>query len=311
MVNKLSIKILGIVFVILLIIVAWQFINSGKSERSFRSTLVSIDTAKVTSISLYPKATGHKEVRISKEGNYWNVNIAGGKTAPVPYSKVQSLLAQLISIKPESVAGQNESQWKEFEVDTSGIRVKVYEGNDEALDITIGKFTYQQPRSMSTYVRVSNDPDVYQVNGFLTYVFNHGPDYFRDDHVVNDDYINWNKLTFVYPADSSFQLTKNKNQWEVNGKPADSAKVVDYLSTLSHIEDPNFLDNPDLSLFRKALYTLTIQSSSKGAITVAAYSGGTDMAVTSSQFNDTYFDGKKADFWKRVFVSRKQFFKSK
>ncbi len=307
MVNKLSIKILGIIFAVLVIIVVWQLINSGKSERSFRSSLVSIDTAKVTSISLYPQATGHKEVKIFKEGNYWNVNLANGKTASVPYSKVQDLFVQLLNIKPESVAGQNESQWKEFQVDSTGTRVKVYQGSNKTLDITIGKFTYQQPRTMSTYVRVADDPNVYQVDGFLTYSFNHGPDYFRNDHVINDDYLNWNKLTFTYPADSSFQLVKNNNRWELNGKLADSAKVENYLSTLSHIEDPNFMDNPDQSIFRKALYTLTVQTLSLGAINISAFADTSGMAITSTQFQNTIFDGKKADFWKRVFVSRKQF----
>ncbi len=311
MVNKFSIKILGIIFVLLLIIVAWRYIfNAGKNERSFRSTLVSIDTAKVTSISLYPQATGHKEVKIFKEGNYWNVNLSNGKTASVPYSKVQDLFVQLLNIKPESVAGQNESQWKEFQVDSTGTRVKVYQGNNKTLDITIGKFTYQQPRTMSTYVRVEDDPNVYQTNGFLTYSFNHDADYFRDDHVINDDYHNWNKLTFTYPADSSFQLIKENNRWELNGIQADSANVVNYLSTLSQIEDPNFLDNPNQSMFRKSLYTLTIQTSSLGAINVSAFADTSDMAITSTQFNNTYFDGKKADFWKRIFVSKKQFLKS-
>ncbi len=309
MVNKLSIKILGIIFAILVVIVVWQLINSGKNERSFRSSLVSIDTAKVTSISLYPKATGHKEVRIFKEGNYWNVNLPDGKTATVPYSKILNLFDVILDIKPESVAGQNESQWKEFQVDTSGTRVEVYEGNDKALDMTIGKFTYQQPRSMSTYVRVADDPNVYQVDGFLTYTFNHAPDYFRDDHVINDDYLNWNKITFTYPADSSFVLSKSNNQWDVNGKEADSANVVKYLSGISQIEDPNFLDNPDQLIFRKALYTLTIQSSRLGAINVSAFADTSGMAITSTQFHNTYFDGRKADFWKRVFVSQKQFVK--
>lgn len=97
MVNKLSIKSLGIVFLVLLVIVAAFIIyDSSHGERSFRSNLVSIDTAKVTSISICPKAISHKEVRIFKEGNYWKVNLANGKSAVVPNSKVQDLLTHLL-----------------------------------------------------------------------------------------------------------------------------------------------------------------------------------------------------------------------
>ncbi|MCL5029929.1 MAG: DUF4340 domain-containing protein [Bacteroidetes bacterium] len=310
MVNKLSIKSLGIVFlVLLLVVVAFIIYDSSHGERSFRSSLVSIDTAKVTSISIYPKSLFHKEVRIFKEGNYWKVNLTNGKSAVVPNSKVQDLLSQLLEVKPESVVGQSEKQWKEFNVDTSGTRVKVFEGGKNTLDLIIGKFTYQQPRTMLTYVRVEGDDNIYQTNEFLDFVFNHDANYFRDDAVVKDNYLSWNKLTFTYPADSSFQLVKTNGKWGINGSSVDSAKIANYLSSLSNMEDPNFIDNPDQSIFRKAEYTLTIQTPRFGAINVSAFADTSNIVITSSQYPDTYFDGKKADFWKRVFVSRDSFIK--
>ena len=310
MVNKLSIKSLGIIFLVLLVIVAAFIIyDSSHGERSFRSSLISIDTAKVTSISIYPKAINHKEVRLYKEGNYWKVNLADGKTANVPFSKIQDLFVQLLDIKPLNVAAQSVDQWKEFNVDTSGTRVKVYEGDNNTLDLTIGKFTYQQPRSMFTYVRVGGDDNVYQTIGFLDFVFNHDANYFRDDAVIKDDYLSWNKLTFTYPADSSFQLIKTNGEWGINGTKVDSTKIANYLSSLSNMEDPNFIDNPDQSIFRKAEYTLTIQTPRFGAINVSAFADTSNIVITSSQYPDTYFDGKKADFWKRIFVGKNSFIK--
>jgi hypothetical protein len=312
MVNRLSIKTLGITFFVLLVVVAIFLIYDAKhGESSFRYNIVSVDTASVTSISIFPKSFNHKEVKIFKEGSLWKVNPAGSKTVGVPFPKVQELLIQLTSIKPLRVAAQSADKWDEFKVDSSGTRVKVFEGNKNTLDMTIGKFTYQQPKSMTTYIRVSGDDNVYLVNGFLDFSFNHNADYFRDDNVIKDDYENWSKLTFTYPADSSYQLVKTNGHWEINGKGVDSAKIFSYIASISNLSIPNFINNADQSLLNKAKYTLRIQSSALGFINVSAYEDSTELAIISSQHKETCFDGKKADAWKRIFAGKSSFIEKK
>jgi hypothetical protein len=305
MVNKLSIKTLGIIFLALLVIVAVFLIYDARhGDSSFSDNIVSVDTAKVTSIIIYPKSFNHKEVKIYKEGSAWKVNLSNNKTVIAPYEKVQELLVQLTTIKPLSVAAQSPDKWKEFKVDDSGTRVKVFEGNKITLDMTIGKFTYQQPRSMTSYIRVAGDNNVYLVNGFLDFAFNHDVDFYRDDNVIKDDFANWNKLTFTYPADSAYQLVKTNNHWEINGKAIDSAKVYSYLNSISKLSIPNFINNPAQSLFSKAEYTLTIQSSALGIINVSAYEDSTSLAIVSSLHKETIFNGKTADAWKRIFIGK-------
>jgi hypothetical protein len=312
MVNKLSIKALSITFLALLAVVAVFLIYDSKhGESSFRDNLFSIDTADVTSISIFPKSFNHNELRIYKQGSSWKINLPGNKTADVPFPKVQDLFVQLLALKPLSVAAQSPDKWGEYKVDSSGTRVKVFEGNKNTLDMVIGKFTYQQPRSMATYIRVSGDDNVYFVNGFLDLSFNHNPDYFRDDNVIKDDYINWNKLTFTYPADSSFQIVKTNGIWQINNKTVDSAKVFNYLTSISNFSIPNFINNPPQSLLNHAECTLTIQSSTHGIINVFAFEDSTQLAIVSSQHKDTYFDGKKADAWRRIFIGKNSLFEQK
>jgi filamentous hemagglutinin family protein len=312
MVNKLSIKTLGITFLILLAVVGGYLIyDSEHGESSFRENIVSVDTASVTSINIFPKSFPHTEVKIYKAGSSWKMNLENGKTVDVPFPKVQELLIELTSIKPLSVAAQSADKWSEFNVDSKGTKVQVFEGNKITADLIIGKFTYQQPSSMTTYIRVLGDNNVYAVNGFLEFSFNHNADYFRDDNVIKDGYANWTKLTFTYPGDSSYQLVNSAGFWEINGKNVDSAKVFSYLSSLSNLSIPNFINNPAPSLLKQAEYNLSIQSSSLGIINVSAYVDSTEIAITSSLRKDTYFDGRKADAWKRIFTERNSFFKDK
>ena len=309
MFNKISSKTLAVIFVVLLVIAAiYIYYDSSREERSFKSDIVNIDTAKVTSLSIYPKAYNHKEVKIFREGNNWEVKLANNNSAPAENSKITNLIYQLSKIKANGVAAQNESRWSEFKVDTSGTRVKVFEGNDNALDIIIGKFSYQQPRTMVTYVRVKGDKNVYETNGFLEFSFNQKPDYFRNNTLVNDDFSHWNRLTFTYPADSSFQLIKDTtNHWRINKIDVDSSKTAVFLRTLSHLSGSDFIDNPNESLLNKAACTLTIESSALGAVTLSAYIDSTDYIIHSSQNPDAYFNGMKNNLKEKIFVGKNYF----
>ena len=131
----------------------------------------------------------------------------------------------------------------EFEVDSSATRVIVKEGGNTTLDIMIGKFLFQQPRSVSTYVRLNGDADVYLVDGFISMTFNQGADSYRNNIIVKGDPKNWDQLVFSYPADSSFQLSKINDKWLSNGVPLDSAKTEKYLSQLARLTNSNFVND--------------------------------------------------------------------
>ncbi len=309
MFNKVSNKSLLIVFVALIIIAAiYIIIESNKGERTFKTDIVSIDTLKVTAISIYPRATNHRELRLFKEGKNWKVKLDNNMTANVPENKIKSLLDMLVQVKPTRVAAQDKSKWAEFKVDTAGTRVKVFEGNDNTLDLIVGKFSFQQPRQMNTFVRLNGEDEVYETEGFLDMALNQKPDYFRNNTLVNDDPVNWKKLTFTYP-DSSFELVKNENQWTVNGSKTDSAKMANYLRTLSHLSSTSFINNPSNAELEHARYTLTIESTSLGGIVLSAFGDTTGTIITSTENEGAYFDGKQNNLFQKLFVGKEHLLK--
>lgn len=315
MFKKISSQKLLIIFVILLVLAAiFIYIDSTSEVRTFKKNIVDIDTAKVTSISIYPKSTNHKEVRLFKQGNNWMVQLENNKTAPAEESKLKNLLTQLAGIKTSSVAGQDESKWAEYQVDTSGTRVKIFEGSDNTLDIILGKFSYQQQtRSMSTFVRVRGDDNIYEVANFMGFSFNQKPDAFRNNYIINDDMNNWKSISYTYPADSSFTLVKDTTgHWIINNVRTDSAKTVNFLRTLSHLTGNEFVDNPEQSLLGKANYSLTILSSANGGqaetIDVSAF-GDVQLIINSSQNPESYFNGSSNSLKEKIFVGKNHFLK--
>jgi len=294
-------KLLIVLAVLAVIAVIVYFPSGSKTERSFKTSLVDIDTSAVTEIIISPKSMNGKSYKVFKEGNGWKVTLENGKTATVPNDKAKRLIEQILTIKPKRLAGRSKAKWSEFEVDSSATRIVVKEGGSTTLDIMIGKFLFQQPRSVSTYVRLSDDNDVYLVDGFLSMSFNQKPNSYRDNIVIKSDYNNWDQLVFSYPADSSFQMNKVDGKWVANNTKLDSAKTAKYLSRLSRLTNSNFVDDFD-SKSTSPQFELTISAHDSTIATVYGYQTDSLFVVNSSMNKESYFDGTKNKFMQKIFV---------
>ncbi len=307
MFSKNSNKALWIVLAVLIIAVVLIFSSeSTKNESSFKKDLVNIDTASVTEISLFPKSEHGKEVRLIKINDEWKVNADSGKQYLVPHSKVENLFNQLLRIKPERVAARSKDKWKEYKIDSTSTRVQVKEGSNKVLDLIIGKFSYSQPRSMSTYVKLADDNDVYEVDGFLDITFNKGVNSFRDETIIKSDKSKWNKLTFdADKLNDSFELVKVDNHWQINGAKTDSVKTDRALNSLSRLINSSYI-NLEKDKFPKQTAQLKIEVDDGEPITITAYQDSTNYVIESSQNPGNYFDGKKVG--NKIFLKKESLF---
>ncbi len=307
MFNKNSNKALWIVFVVLLVAVVLIFTTeSTKREKSFKTEIVNIDTSAVTSFSIFPKVKPGQEVKFLKDGNIWKVTGTSGKTFTAVNFKIKNLFDELLKIKSKRVAARSKNKWAEFKVDSSATRVVVNEGGSKVLDLIIGKFSFQQPRSISTYVRLNDETDVYEVDGFLDMIFNKDANSFRDETVIKSDKNNWNKLSFSNTESESFELVRIDNKWTIDGQVTDSAKTVTALNSLARLSNNNFVDNVEDGLLPSQVSKLTIELTNSEAIEVIGYKDASKFLIHSSQNNEAYFDGNKVG--EKVFLKKEAFF---
>lgn len=307
MFNKNSNKNLWIIFAILLIAVILIFsTESTKNERSFKKDLVSIDTSAVTSLSIFPKSKPGQEVKLLRSDNVWKVFAENGKSFTIPNFKMQSLFGELIKIKPKRVAARSKSQWAEYEVDSAATRVVVYESGNEVLNLIIGKFAFQQPRSMSTFVRLMNENDVYEVDGFLEMTFNKDSKSLRDETVIKSDRNKWSKITLTSNELENYELVKVDNSWLLNGIATDSTKTDKALSSLARLSNTDYLDNVEESLLPPQASKLVIELIDGEIIELTSYKSDSQYIVRSSQNLESYFDGNKIG--EKVFVIKDTFF---
>ena len=307
MFNKNSNKTLWIIFAILLVAVVLIFTTeSTKKERSFKKDLVSIDTSAITSISIFPKSKPGAEVKLLKNEGVWKVFSENGNNYTVPNFKMKNLFGELIKIKPKRVAARSKSKWAEYEVDSSATRVVVNESGNEVLNLIIGKFAFQQPRSMSTFVRLMNDKDVYEVDGFLEMTFNKDAKSLRNETLIKSDRNSWNKISFVSNLSDSFELVKVDDLWMIDGVATDSAKTATALSSLARISSADYIDDVNTALLPPQDSKLVIELNDEAKIEVVGYKNDTKFIIQSSQNSENYFDGNKVG--EKVFLTKDSFF---
>jgi len=282
--------IIGLVLLVGAVVVI-KIIGSDKNERTFRSELVDIDTATVTAITIYPKSKPGEEVKLIQDntGN-WQVKLAEGGQAPVNRDRIKEVLLQLINLKPKRLAARSEDKWPEYEVTEAATRVKVSEDGETTLDLLIGKFSFQQQtRSMSTYVRLVDEPEVYVVDGALGMSLNQGAEAWRDKTIIKADFKTWTKLDYQLPAGSSYAVEQVEGRWLVDGQPADSMRASNCMRGIANTLGQKFMAGFDPGS-RPPAYQLTIEQTDGGPITVQAYQiDSLQSAIHSSQNPEAWF----------------------
>ena len=284
--------------------------HEKKSESTFRDVFVKIDTSIVTEIKIYPQAEKGKEIKITKNGSHWELQNEKIKTA-ADSNAVRGLLASFAEMKSLSLGGTDKSSWKDLQVtDSAGTRIIFTTADNKTYNMIIGKFGYNnETRQGNTYIRHADEEAVYSVEGFLSFSVNQGFNSWRNKVLVHGDKNNWTQLTFTYPADSSFILSKQGSAWTANGEPADSAKAEQYLSGLANMQSAGFADNYSPS--STPVFTLSISVNNQPApITVQAYpADSTQKLIFHSSLNtDAYFSEGQSNVMSRLFVGRTNFF---
>ncbi len=321
MFRKLSIKTLSILFVALLATtIVVKTVDNSKGVNTLKTVLFDINTDEVTSVIIHPKMLNGKQIELQKDGDNWRV-ISDGKNNSADQSIVNGLINQLNGLKPLRLATRDKDQWKKFELTDSLSSMVTFQGSQgELARLYIGKFSYRQSKqaammqqnpynqrpqgTMTTYVRSGDDKEVFAVEGFLASSVNRDVDAFRNKRMTQATKTGIQKISFEYPADSSFTMVKNENTWMIDGIALDSTSVDKYLSGISRLNGLSFTDNTPSSFSHK----VKIQSGTQ-SIELNALLEDEEVTITSSQNPGTVFKESKSHNFDKLFVNKEQFIK--
>ena len=308
--NKRLFFILGGLLVILLLTI---IVKIPKERSTLKSTLVEVDTAEVVKIIIIPKASAGKLFEFIRENKKWTVRQNNIVSAPMK-GAIENIFREILAIGPQSLAAVGKSAWKEYELtDSLATRVKLLDNrNKDLAEIMIGKFTYKQVNNPyagyggnniegTTYVRLSEEEEIYTVEGFLAFSFSGGFNDWRDKSFLKCKKEDITKITFNLPADSSFTLAMKDSLWFAGGQPADSAKTSNYLNSLGIIDGQDFRDG-----FKPASspeYQMVIEGNNLMNITVKCFKGeaGDEYILNSSLNPEVYFTSRRDGLFNQLF----------
>ena len=149
------------------------------------------------------------------------------------------MLTQLASLSPDRIDSRKREKWEDFEVsDSTGTDVIAFSDGKEQGHFKVGKES-----GGVTYIRRDSEQEVYAVSGSFSSVFNQKFNEWRDGTLLRLNTKGITKITFSYPADSGFVLSKKDNAWMIGDIKADSAKTAAYLNKLSFQRLDAFADD--------------------------------------------------------------------
>ena len=250
-----NIKLIGILAALVGIYFIIQFTGGKSRSESFRSSLVEIDTAKVSTLKIEKDG---KTLTIEKVGSgNWEMELENGKKVSAKPTSVRSALQSLTTIKPSRLASKDPAKWSEYQVDSAGTRVTVFEDNEEALDIILGRFGVKDQRSYHTFVRLEDEKEVYTADNFMGVSFSSDASNFREQMFLRVKKDSLHTIEFNYP-DSAFVLTKTDGYWYIDGNRADSTSAAEFINQLSYTTSKEFVD--DVEQFGESEMSIVFKS---------------------------------------------------
>ena len=295
------------------ILILTRVFTSKRAERTLDSDLVKIDSARISTIYIYPQAEQGGELVFSRNGSEWNVS-KDDLTAPADKFAVGNAITGLLNLKADRLVARSEDKWPEFQVDDSlGTRVVVMEGKKTTHDMIIGRFNYQPPPGGNpgygqnygtgiTYVRNTAENEVYAVEGFLAMSFNQGFNSWRNQSICNLTSSQISKIIFSYPADSGFVAQKMDASWTIGGILSDSTSMAQYLNGLSRKSHSEFADG--YSPVSGPDYQVTFEGTNMNPVLIRAYSQSGDVLILHSSINpESWFRVTRDGLFKEIFRS--------
>ena len=299
-------KILLIVFGILLVLFGVSQIGKlTKGERTFRKDIIEFEGSEISAIVFNTKGASSQTVELFREDTLWKLK-AGNKFFAADQELAKGIADELAFITPDRLVANKKDLWKEYDVtDSAGVKVSVVGPKKSKVGLVIGRFSYNQStRKPSTFLRMEGEKEVYAVEGYLSMTLNGDLNNLRDKNLYRGNRNDITRLTFTYPGDSSFVLTREGTRWLCDGVPTDSTLMVRYLNEITYLTANDFRDDFQSSAMGTGLYKLKIEGVNIPMTDLTVYEDPSGQVIGSSANPSTWFAADKENFIQRVFKGK-------
>ena len=241
--KKKSIVILLAIFIVLVlavIVIEGPLSKRGKKKAAEESILFPGFAAdQVSSVEIRTK---DREIKLNKEGESWLV--ATSDNYPADTEAVRAVLDNVKELKLTLIASKAAEKHSQFEVDESGVEVKMLGAEEDVLaHFFVGK---TGPGYMSTYVRKADQDMVLLIDEPLKYTFDKGERGWRDRTVFDFDASQVQRLTLVSEEKGEIAIVAQEDGgWQIIKPEVASAEkeaVDDIVRDISKLSADDFAE---------------------------------------------------------------------
>jgi len=304
--RKKNNRTLLIVFAVLLVaFLVVEGVKLTRGERTFRDDIIEYEADQISKITFNTKGPVAVAVELYKEDTTWKLK-AGGKEYAADQEMANGIAGELAYITPERLVANKKDLWKDYDVtDSAGTRLTIYGPKKAKTELVIGRFSYNQStRQPVTFLRIGNDNEVFAVEGYLAMTFGRDINGLRDKNLFKGNQNDITKITFTYPADSSYELTRDGLKWMVAGVPADSMKTVRFMSEVTYLVGSDFRDDFQVSAAGPELYKMKIEGINIKPVDIVVYQDAAGQVVHSTENPSSYFSSQRDNLVQRIFKGK-------
>lgn len=221
----------------------WYYLPPFTEKLFYKQQPAFANLANITEIDF--KLEDYQQKAVLKDGQ-WQIQI-NNELYPAETSRINEVVEYLKKLEIKNIASNNADKNKEsFQLNKE---ITLKDSNNKSYTIYIGKIS----QTGDLYVRIKGQNTIFiaeNLNGLLL------PSDFRDlnVHLVNE---NDEPSEIKVKGSNSFVLKKDKDNWIINGKPADKTKVDNFIFDLKNLRAEDIIkkqerNNPILTLIIKA-----------------------------------------------------------
>lgn len=215
-----------LIILILVVVLVMLFVNLNRLDKSFYGLDKKVNSIEITN-------GGETNILVLQSGQ-WVVGNHNNQLAKP--GTVEDMLATLSSLEINNIVSSNPDKQSVYQVDDSGIKVVMKNGDKIVEEFIVGK---NGPSWPSSYIRFSEDNDVYFVRQTLSQIF--GLREWRNMTIVQLDSSSIKGLKWS----NGLEIIKEDNEWKVVSPEEfviEEAKLKTVLDNLSNLQALDIAD---------------------------------------------------------------------
>lgn len=304
-------RLLIIFGICLLLFLGAKWLNSGKTS-SFDDAFITVDSAKVDRIKFIAAGSLPDEFELKKTGENW-IATKGDLTASATGQNIQTILSELSHLTAKRIVTKDPAHYPEYEInDSLASRVEVWEGKKMVADLEVGGFRFdQQTRAAFSFIKKAKQPEVYEVDGFLSMGLKARFDQFRDKQLVKVTPEDLTLLEWTNSNQSKHAIQKDNGAWYYAGMEAvDSSSFISYLNNLTNAQGTAFSERKS-TVGLTLLEQLKLNGNNMTEPTIISAFAVEDtlkpFLIVSSANPDAIFKSDSSGLYKKIFLDLRPF----